>query len=184
MIVSHGTFLDILEKWNKKINLVRNSSREELISRHVEDSEQLAKYLNEDDRIIDIGSGGGFPGVILAMLGYDVKLIESDERKCAFLRYVIQKLGLSAELINERVEKLNLECDVLTCRGFSELRKIFKLTSNICVREKYLLLKGKNYMNEIEAAKKEWLFRYDLHDSISSNEGKVLEIYDLIKNGS
>ncbi len=185
MIVSHETFLDILEKWNKKINLVRYDSREELIKRHIEDSAQLSKYLRKDDKIIDVGSGAGFPGLILAMLDYEVTLVESDERKCAFLQYVIQELQLAkVDLINDRIEGLELKCDVLTCRGFSKLKKIFEFTSNIEVRRKYLLLKGKNYMNEINETKKEWLFRYDLHDSISSDEGKILEIYDLIKHDS
>ena len=98
---------------------------------------------------------------------------------------MIQNLDLTkVELINDRVEKLKLECDVLVTRGFGELKKIFEFTSNIEVRKKHLLLKGKNYMNEIKVAQKEWLFRYELHDSISSDEGKILEIYDLKKHGS
>jgi 16S rRNA (guanine527-N7)-methyltransferase len=72
-----------------------------------------------------------------------------------------------------------MECAILVARGFAELEKIFEYTKHIKVKQKYLLLKGEEYLKEIEAAKKHWLFNYNLHDSITNSKSKIIEITDL-----
>jgi tRNA uridine 5-carboxymethylaminomethyl modification enzyme len=171
-------FQSLLVKWNKRINLVSNSTLGDMWNRHILDSLQLLNYIkNYDCKVIDVGSGAGFPGIILSIAGINnITLIESDSNKAAFLF----QANKNVKIINDRVEKcLGLECDILVCRGFAELEKIFECTKHILVRKKYLLLKGEECLNEIANAKKHWLFNYKLHDSITHNKGKVIEITDL-----
>jgi 16S rRNA (guanine(527)-N(7))-methyltransferase RsmG len=171
-------FQSLLIKWNKKINLVSGSTLSDLWNRHIMDSMQLLKYIkNYNLKVIDVGSGAGFPGIVLSIAGVsDVTLIESDSNKAAFLFQASKKV----RIINDRVEKCQaLECDILVARGFAELEKIFEYTKHIKVRQKYLLLKGEGYLKEIEAAKKQWLFNYNLHDSITHSKSKIIEITDL-----
>jgi tRNA uridine 5-carboxymethylaminomethyl modification enzyme len=171
-------FQSLLIKWNKKINLVSSSTLSDLWNRHIMDSMQLLKYIkNYNLKVIDVGSGAGFPGIVLSIAGVsDVTLIESDSNKAAFLFQASKKV----RIINDRVEKCQaLECDILVARGFAELEKIFEYTKHIKVRQKYLLLKGEGYLKEIEAAKKQWLFNYNLHDSITHSKSRIIEITDL-----
>lgn len=171
-------FQSLLIKWNKKINLVANSTLSDLWNRHIIDSMQLLKYIkNYNLKVIDVGSGAGFPGIVLSIAGLsDVTLIESDSNKAAFLFQASKKVTI----INDRVEKCReLECDILVARGFAELEKIFEYTKHIKVKQKYLLLKGEEYLKEIEVAKKHWLFNYNLHDSITHGKSKIIEITDL-----
>lgn len=171
-------FQSLLIKWNKKINLVASSTLSDLWNRHIMDSMQLLKYIEDYNyKIIDVGSGAGFPGIVLSIAGIsDVTLIESDSNKAAFLFQASKKV----KIINDRVEKCKtMECAILVARGFAELEKIFEYTKHIKVKQKYLLLKGEEYLKEIEAAKKHWLFNYNLHDSITNSKSKIIEITDL-----
>lgn len=176
------TFVELIHKWNKVINLVSANSLGDIYDRHINDSLQLVQYLNINDRIIDIGSGGGFPGVIVAICGVkNVSLVESDSRKCSFLRQVAKLASAEVKVINSRIEEMKNEtCDVIIARGFSSINKIFEYTVHLN-NTKYLLLKGKSVNKEIEEAQNEWLFQYKLHDSITSNDGKVVEIFNVIR---
>jgi 16S rRNA (guanine527-N7)-methyltransferase len=170
-------YVKLLLLWNKKINLIGKSTEIEAWNRHVLDSYQLLSYLSKTDRVVDLGSGAGVPGLILSILGIsEVTLIESDSRKSAFLLKASRVLGLNTELVNARVETLRLECDVVVCRAFAKIANILEIcNANIFPRKKILLLKGKNVNLEIENAKKIWLFNYSIYPSIIS-DGFVLEI--------
>lgn len=166
----------LLKKWNKAINLVSRSTLDSFFARHIEDSMQLINYLDENWRIIDIGSGGGLPAIVLSIVGFQVTMIESDSRKAAFLAQA-GRLGNQPEILNDRVENLhNLSCDVITARAFASLNKIFEYSKHITVKEKYLLHKGERYQQEIEEAKLNWDFDVILHDSVVEPKGKILEI--------
>ncbi|WP_422229052.1 16S rRNA (guanine(527)-N(7))-methyltransferase RsmG [Rickettsia endosymbiont of Halotydeus destructor] len=173
-------YQELVLKWNNTINLVSNNSIKDFWSRHIIDSLQLLQYIdNKDIYLIDMGSGAGFPGMILSIAGIkSVILIESDIRKCAFLKKVANR---NVQVINQRVEKVKAACEVLTCRAFASLNMIFNYTENILVKEKFLLLKGKNYHIELEEARKNWSFDYSVHKSMTSEEGKILEIRNLVK---
>ena len=171
-------YSDLLLKWNNSINLISSSTIHEVLERHINDSLQLLSFIQKDISIIDLGSGGGVPGVILSLAGVKkITLIESDSRKAAFL---LQAAKLSDEtiiVVNDRLENLvGLECDIVTSRAFADLNKIFDLSQNIKIKDKYLLHKGKKYQEEIFEAKKHWLFDSKVHDSITSESGKILEI--------
>lgn len=176
--VSHETFssyLELLEKWNNKINLVAKG--EDVWNRHILDSTQLIKFIDSEDKIIDVGSGAGFPGVVLSLMGVkDVTLIESDVRKSAFLLQAAKLSPHKITVMNERVEKLKLECDILTCRAFASIDNILNLCQSIKVNKKLLLLKGQKAMMEIEEAKANWQFEYQMYEN---DHGWVVELkYD------
>lgn len=174
---------NLLLKWNKVINLISRNSEKDIWERHISDSLQLLKYIDFSDMIIDIGSGGGFPGIVLSICGVkNTVLIESDKKKSVFLAQA-SKLSLNKIIIvDERIdEKFNMNCDILTSRGFSSVTNILGVTEGIKIQKKMLLLKGKNYEKEIIEAQKHWVFDFNLHNSITSGEGKIVEIFNIKK---
>ncbi|GAB4162371.1 MAG: 16S rRNA (guanine(527)-N(7))-methyltransferase RsmG [Rickettsiaceae bacterium] len=175
-------FCALLIKWNKVINLVSTNSLEDLERRHILDSLQLLRYIPKQKvSVVDLGSGAGFPGVVLSICGIaKVTLIESDCRKAAFLLQAAKLSSGDVEVINDRIENVaNLSCDVITSRAFTDLGSIFTFAKNIQVNGKYLLHKGKSCEKEIYEARKHWLFNLQVHGSITSEEGKILEITDV-----
>lgn len=173
---------DLLLKWNSAINLVSFNSIHEILQRHILDSLQLLKFIEDKDiSIIDLGSGAGLPGIILSVCGIKkMTLIESDSRKAAFLLQASKISSGEIEIINDRVENIvDLKCDIVTSRALADLDMIFCYGKNIKIKDKYLLHKGKSYKKEILDAKKHWLFNTKVHDSITSNQGKILEIINV-----
>ncbi|HJK86453.1 MAG TPA: 16S rRNA (guanine(527)-N(7))-methyltransferase RsmG [Candidatus Megaira endosymbiont of Nemacystus decipiens] len=176
-----SNYTSLLIKWNRVINLISNSTIKNLNNRHIEDSIQIQNYIQDkSSKIIDLGSGAGFPGGVLSLIGFqNVTLIESDSRKAAFLKQVVSLVPSKCKLliVNERVEKIkNLHCDFLVSRAFADLNDIFEYSKNIKVANKYLLHKGENYQQEVQSAQKDWLFDLRIHDSLTSSKGKILEI--------
>lgn len=170
----------LLLKWNQKINLVSKNTENDVDVRHIDDSLQIRDYLSIEENIIDLGSGGGLPGIILGILGYKVSLVEADSRKCAFLREVIRRLGLDVCVIEERAEKLKIDCDTVIARGFADINKIFDLTT--CIKsDRFLLLKGKNAREEVVDAEKNWIFNYKKYKSITAEDAFILDIDNVRK---
>lgn len=171
-------------KWNKSINLISSTTESKFWSRHIHDSLQLMNYIESTGiHLIDAGSGAGFPGIVLSIAGIrNVTLIESDIRKSAFLYHASKISNNKVQIINQRIENVTLDCDVFASRAFAPLHKIFDYGKNITVRDKYLLLKGMDYQKEINEAQKKWSFCYKVHDSLTSENGKILEISDVKKS--
>ena len=167
-------------KWSPKINLVAKSTLSEVEQRHVQDSTQLASYLPDtSERIIDLGSGGGFPGLALVCLGYeDVTLVDSDTRKISSCRAFLREQGLSAALIVGRIETLEVRgFDVVTARALASLDKLLGWSLPLLKPEgRCLFLKGAQVDAEIAEAEKQFAFTYKKFPSLSSSEGCVLEI--------
>ena len=133
-LASLSAYVDLLEKWQHRINLVSSATLPDIWHRHILDSAQLLPHLpvistHQRCQILDIGSGAGFPGLVLAILGAgDVQLVESDQRKAVFLQTVIRELGLSARVINQRIETLpTIQPDVITARALAALPKLISL---------------------------------------------------------
>ena len=183
--VNHAllNYQNLLLKWNKVINLISRNSEKDIWERHILDSLQLLKYIDFSDMIIDIGSGGGFPGIVLSICGVkNTVLIESDKKKSVFLAQASKLSSNKIIIVDERIdEKFNMNCDILTSRGFSSLTNILGVTEGIKIQKKMLLLKGKNYEKEIIEAQKHWVFDFNLHNSITSGEGKIVEIFNIKK---
>ncbi|OJX11122.1 MAG: 16S rRNA (guanine(527)-N(7))-methyltransferase RsmG [Caedibacter sp. 37-49] len=187
--VSRETFLALriyqeeLFKWQKAINLVSNTTLKDSEERHFLDSAQLLNFIPSSSQIIiDVGSGAGFPGLVLSLLqSCPVILVESDHRKSTFLNQVILKTQSSAKVICDRVEAItHLKADVITSRGFAPLRRLLELTFPLITTETtFLLLKGKNHLEEIEEAQKEWHFKITIHPSITDCQGRILEVKEV-----
>lgn len=174
---------NILKEWSNKMNLVAPSTLNDIQSRHIMDSAQLAKYIPNDATIIDLGSGAGFPGVVLAILGWDVVCIESIRKKTNFLNELKQKLDLpNLTIVNDRIENflsktpVNAGKIVFTARAFAPLVKIFDYTHKTKCR--LFLLKGRDIENEITLAKTKYKFDYKLYKS-ETGDGYIVCVYNL-----
>ena len=152
-----SAYVELLEKWQPRINLISPASLPNIWQRHIFDSAQLVVHLPEmrtgaPRRILDIGSGAGFPGLVLAILGVgQLQLVESDQRKSVFLQTVIRELGLSATVVNHRIESLPA-CypDIITARALAPLPKLMQLIeAQIHPRLTCLFLKGAKVEEEL-----------------------------------
>ena len=164
-------YAEILRDWNSRMNLVAPSTLDDIENRHFADSAQLADVLPANANIIDLGSGAGFPGVVLAILGWDVTCIESIGKKVSFLNELKTKLELdNLTIYHGRVENffpafLNKKVKkagnfVITARAFAPLVKILDYVRGINCR--LFLLKGREIEREIADAKKKYRFNYNL----------------------
>lgn len=173
-------FTDLLLKWNKKINLISKNTEKDIWERHIADSLQLTKLIDADDFICDLGSGGGFPGIILSLSGCsEVVLVESDLRKCIFLKEASKLSDAKVLVVNSRIEDVNfreLTCDVITSRALAELKVMLDYFVLINPRKKMLLLKGAGYKKELEEAEIKWQFDCKIHKSLTNNNSAILEI--------
>ena len=173
------SFIALLLKWQKSINLISPNSIADVWERHVIDSYQLYGFLQSGDAVVDLGSGGGFPGIILAIAGIkNITLVESDNRKSVFLKEAIRLLALGASVVTERVEACHFSTPVVfTCRAFSRINVILQmLGATLIPGTKLLLLKGKSYKSELDEASERYLFDCAVHPSITDQEGVVLEL--------
>ena len=160
----------LLKNWSTRINLVAPSTLLDIYNRHIMDSAQLADYIPKDVKIIDLGSGAGFPGVVLAILGWNVTCIESVRKKTLFLETLKQELDLpNLTIINDRIENFlskrpaNTGNFIFTARAFAPLIKILDYTFKTKCR--LFLLKGRQIESEINEAKKKYKFDYKLYQS-------------------
>lgn len=174
---------ELLKKWSTKMNLVAPSTLTDIQNRHINDSAQLAKYIPKDVNIIDLGSGAGFPGVVLAILGWNVTCIESIGKKTNFLSELKKELDLpNLTIINDRIENylsktpVNAGNYIFTARAFAPLIKIFDYTHKTNCR--LFLLKGREIESEIILAKTKYKFDYELHKS-ETGDGYIIYIYNL-----
>ena len=144
-----NTFIELALEFNKTHNIFVRTSKEEVMQKDINDCSPIINLIKPNNNIADLGSGGGFPGILLSITKPDNKitLIESNNKKCYFLRTVIDRLELkNAEVINQTITKNNnLErFDVITARAFASIEKITSLTQKNNKKEKeYILLKGK-----------------------------------------
>ena len=173
-------FLALLEKWQRRINLVANSTMVDVWQRHILDSAQLIKfYPPNTKKILDVGSGAGFPGLVLAIMGnVEVDLVESDQRKAIFLSTVIRSLGLPAKVHNQRIETLpNLAPDVITARALAPVSQLMKLIENqISTDTVCLFLKGASVEDELTELQTYSTMIAVNHPSLSGANGVVLEL--------
>jgi len=172
-------YTDLLQEWSKNINLVAPSTLTDIHNRHIMDSAQLADMLPTDVNIVDLGSGAGFPGVVLAILGWNVTCIESIGKKANFLNLLKQELDLpNLTIFHGRVEdyvkkiKSNKNI-VFTARAFAPLYKIFDLVAS--VKSRLFLLKGREIESEMETARAKYKFDYKLFPS-KTGDGFVIQI--------
>ena len=134
MVSQFGSYLDLLVKWNQKINLTSEKSSQDILLRHIFDSLQYAPFISTQDEIVDIGSGAGFPGIPLKIIYPELvaTLIESQRKRCSFLETVISQLGLTAiKVINDRAEKTSPKrlVEAVILRGVSDIKSCLELAT-------------------------------------------------------
>lgn len=182
-----GIYVDLLTKWNGRINLVAKSTIRDAGQRHILDSAQLWNYRGDGGTWVDLGSGAGFPGMVLAMINQDQGspyrhiLVESDARKCAFLRTVSRETGVAVEIINERVEDCgNLSADVISARALAPLSDLLNYTQRHLKSDGFALyLKGRTCQEEIKEAEQSWAFQATLQGSVTDADAYVLKLQDI-----
>jgi 16S rRNA (guanine527-N7)-methyltransferase len=171
-------YVVLLIKWNKKMSLISKRSEVEIWQRHVLDSMQLYPLLEGvRGNIVDLGSGGGFPGLVLAIMGVkNLSLVESDQRKCAFLRHVARQTNTEVNVIGARIETLQQpKAEVIMARGFAALTTIFEISREMCRPEtQFILLKGEKLHDEVMEAEKKWTFSQEILHSKSDTSGSIL----------
>ena len=180
----------LLYKWNEKINLVSKHTLIDIWERHFLDSGQLIKNVDvSGKRWVDVGSGAGFPGLVVAILLRDQKvdcdlvLVEKNPKKVFFLNEVVRKLNLSVEVVNDNIYTLEpLNADILTARAFSNLNNLIEIAFRHRKKEGIcLFLKGKNYRIELDKTLNYWFFDYDVVDSLSSSAGKIIRVKKIFR---
>jgi len=173
-------FISFLLKYNNHYNLISKNTEKEIWSRHVLDSAQLITFLNTDKnlKISDLGSGAGFPGIILAIYDnnfkFHVKLYEKSAVKREFLLLIKRELNLQYSVL-ENVYTKEITADVIVCRAFKKLPEIVKISREIIKKpHKIVILKGKNAEKEINDLSLGKNYSYKLHKSMTSLESKIL----------
>ena len=194
--VSRETFLKLKEyeklltKWNSKINLVSKSTLKDFWNRHILDSVQVFCSIGEKTgKWADFGSGGGFPGLVLAILSDEfgvsnsLCLIEADVRKSVFLRTVCRELGLVVDVFNNRIEKISpMLVDVVSARALAPLKTLcFYAESHLNENGIAVFAKGENWESELLEAQKNWIFEYDVVTS-KLHQGSVILVLRGIKS--
>jgi 16S rRNA (guanine527-N7)-methyltransferase len=176
-------FVVALLKYNQEYNLIGKSTIDDIWHRHILDSAQLLQYIPNKDSIIgDFGSGAGFPGIILSILGaQEVHLIEKSFRKCEFLKLAAEISPNKIVIHQKKVEEIKgLSFDIITSRAFSPLNELIQIVKPFFKPSSVgIFLKGKNFENEINLAKKSNKFNYLAHPSLTSQESKVLVINNI-----
>ena len=190
-ITSLKKYEDILTKTNKSQNLIGNSTINDIWTRHFLDSAQVIDFIDKNDKIlIDIGSGAGFPGLVLAITSKDrkiplkIKLIEKSSKKTKFLKKLIDELQLDAEVINKNIFEYpkKLSGDVFVARAFKPLKIILPLIHNKAENwKKIFIFLGKTGKNELLQASKSWHIEYKQRVSVTSSDSIVIEINKLEK---
>ncbi|MDC3067996.1 16S rRNA (guanine(527)-N(7))-methyltransferase RsmG [Paracoccaceae bacterium] len=181
---------ELLLKWAKKTNLVSKKALKDIWQRHFIDSGQLLNHIDFiGNRWVDIGSGAGFPGLLVKVImrdrgiECDVVLVEKNKKKVFFLNEVRRRLGLDISIIDKDYEKINpLQADVLSARAVTDLNELLGIAHVHCKNEAVcLFLKGKNFKTELDKSFKNWIFDYDVFNSLSSCSGKIIRVKNIYK---
>ena len=184
-------YVAVLLEWQRKTNLVAPSTIATLWTRHVADSLQLLEIAPKAKVWVDFGSGGGFPGVVLACAlvdrpGATIHLVERNEKKAAFLREALRISGGSGEVhradIKDYVDKQADRIDCVTARAVAPLNMLFQFAEPLVQQgAKALFLKGQDIDQELTEATKYWNIEAKFHPSKTDGGGRILELQSLVR---
>ena len=190
-------YRQLLERWQTKTNLVSPATLPDFWIRHVADSLLVKRIAPDAMRFADFGTGGGFPGMVLAILHADQhgsvhSLVESSQKKCAFLRTVALETGSHVAICNERIESAskrllasNVRIEVVTARALAPMVKLMELAEPLLLRgAKAIFHKGSEYRSELEECNGLW--RYDLvvHESGIEPGSVLLEVRNPVRSSN
>ena len=179
-------YVDLLIKWNQSINLISKHTINQIWDRHVLDSAQLVRFIDKDVRKwVDLGSGAGFPGLVVASIVKDsipklcVSLVESDQRKCVFLRQAADLLKVNVEIFAGRVQDCSFKnADIISARALAPIKKLLPYFIQLgkIKGSKGLFLKGKNINKELKDVEGLEKFYIKTYPSLVDASGFVLEV--------
>ena len=183
------SYVALIEKWNPRINLVSKASLVNLWDRHIWDSAQIFDLEAKDGLWADFGSGGGMPAIILAIFAKEIRpnttfhLVESDQRKCAFLRTAVRELGLNAIVSAERIEELApLNADVICARALTDLKGLLGFVERHSADGGIAIFpKGETWQKEVDQAQEFWSFEHELFKSQTNSDAAILKIKDIAR---
>ena len=190
------TYEDVLKRWQRAVNLVAPGTLPNLWHRHFADSLQVLPLLpTKSGRLADLGSGGGFPGLVIAAAladssGPHVTLVESDQRKAAFLRDAARAMEISVEILSTRIESdASLQAlfgvDVVTARALAPLGRLFEFVAPFVIdTTTCVFLKGREAVREVSEARSNWRFDAECHISCTDPEARVVVIRNLRRHES
>ncbi len=178
-------YQELLKKWSPKINLLSKGSLADLWDRHIVDSAQLYDHAPEEFRHwLDLGSGGGLPGVVIAIIAAErnpkakITMVESDQRKSTFLRTAVRETGVEASVRTQRIEdRPGLDADVISARALASLMDLIDLSrphladGGVC-----LFPKGRSYADEVSDAQARCQFELDVIPSITDADARILKL--------
>ena len=174
-------------QYNQKFNLISKSTEENIWDRHVLDSAQLVKFIDFKDgfSLSDMGTGAGFPGIVLAIFNrntkFHVKLYEKSRVKIKFLLSLCQKLNINADIFDNDYSSHNISSNYIVSRAFKKLEEHIRISREmIKVSHRLIILKGKSAQEEVKKLNNDFNYSYSLKKSITSSESKIL-IVDIKK---
>ncbi len=178
------SYADHLVKWQESLNLVSRRSLDDLWRRHMLDSVQLVPHLPETGKIVDIGAGAGFPGLPVSLAAKrSVRLVDSDARKCAFLREAARLTNADVEVVNARIESIGAAdeknpVDIIVARALAPLSNLCEMANSLrattCV-----FLKGSRWQDELTEAEKAWKMSVEMFESLTEPDARILRITNL-----
>jgi 16S rRNA (guanine527-N7)-methyltransferase len=178
-------YAELLQRWSGRINLVSRNTLGDLWRRHFLDSAQLLPFIPDKTRsLVDLGSGAGFPGLVLAILGVPgIELIESDARKGVFLREAARIANAPVKIVDSRIETAKPHtADVVTARACAPLDKLLPLAQRfIGPNTLCLFLKGEHAEEELTAARRGWRMSVVRHPSRADPRGVILKLEQIIR---
>lgn len=176
-------FHELLLRWQKTINLVAPSTLDQAWTRHFVDSAQLMHLApKQANRWLDLGSGGGFPGLVIAAMAledrpdFEMTLVESDIRKCGFMREAARKMDVPVKILTLRISDIPPQsADVISARALTGLANLIDhvaphMTQSTCL----LFPKGSSYKAELESMPQDWQIKADVVDSVTDPDAVVL----------
>lgn len=182
-------FAELVRKWSPRINLVSRGALEQLWERHIVDSAQLWAHAPRGKRWADLGSGAGFPGLVISILAKEarpslhVTLVESDRRKAAFLATASRELELDVRIIAERIETAPpQDADIVSARALAPLDRLLGYVHrHLAADGRALLPKGARWREEIETARQSWTFEWDAIPSLTDPASVILSIGEIAR---
>jgi len=176
-------FVQGVLNYNQKYNLISQNSEKDIWNRHVLDSAQLVKHIDHKNfnSLADLGTGGGFPGIILSIfysdiLTFHVKLYEKSKVKINFIKAIIEKLGLKhVHIYDNDYQSHIMDSDYIVCRAFKKLPEILRISRETVKKpHKLIVMLGKNAQDELNKASKGMIYKYKLVPSITESDSKIL----------
>ena len=175
-----AAYVALVEKWQQRVNLVSASTLPDIWMRHIWDSAQLAPLVPAGTgRILDVGSGAGFPGLVLAALcDAELHLVESDQKKAVFLQTVIRETGIQATIHNKRIESQpSIGADIVTARALAPIDRLLELLEvQLAPGTRCLFLKGARAEAELATLETRSDITYRLHPSLTNPEAFVVDL--------